>query len=76
MIRENKVDIFAVNETKLDSTVDDRHIYIEGYNLKRRDRNRQGGGVAIYIRDTINYEFRTDLTVDSLRCYALSEAKM
>ena len=55
-----------MNETKLDGTVDNRHICIEGYNLKRRDRNRQGGGVAIYIRDTIMYKLKTDLTVDSL----------
>ena len=63
--------LFLTTLPTIDSTVDDTHICSEGYNLKRRDRNRQGGGVAIYIRDRINYELRTDLTVDSLEALCI-----
>ena len=51
------VDILAVNETRLDDSVSSSEMSIPGYCLERNDRNRHGGGVALYIRDTVNYEF-------------------
>jgi hypothetical protein len=39
--------IFAINESKIDSLVNDSEISIPGYKLVRRDRN--GGGVVIYM---------------------------
>ena len=51
-----RVDILAINETRLDSTVHDGEINIPGYTLERKDRNRSGGGVALYIRNSINYK--------------------
>ena len=50
------IDILAVNETRLDDSVSSSKMSIPGYCLERNDRNRHGGGVALYIRDTINYE--------------------
>ena len=52
------VDIVAVNETRLDDSVSSSEMSIPGYCLERNDRNRHGGGVALYmyIRDTITYE--------------------
>jgi hypothetical protein len=41
--------IFAINESKIDSLVNDSEISIPGYKLVRRDRNRNGGGVVIYM---------------------------
>ena len=35
---------------------------IEGYDILRRDRNRNGGGVALYIRQSLNYVNRQDLS--------------
>ena len=32
----------------------------------RCDRNRQGGGVAIYVKDTISYKIRDDLPIGGL----------
>ena len=32
-------------------------IYIDGYDLIRKDRSRQGGGVCIYLRNTYGYGF-------------------
>jgi exonuclease III len=45
-------DILAINETKLDSTISDSKIYINGYIFIRKDRNRNGGGVALFIKNT------------------------
>ena len=44
----------SINETWLDSTVADHEVDIDGYELIRKNRNRNGGGVAIYIRSSIN----------------------
>ena len=56
LVRDNKIDIFAINETKLDEKIKDERISIVGYNLLRHDRNRHGGGVAIFLRETLNFE--------------------
>ncbi|CAH3195881.1 unnamed protein product, partial [Porites evermanni] len=41
--------ILGLNETRLDNTIPDSQIDIEGYDILRRDRNRNGGGVAFYV---------------------------
>ena len=55
-LRENKIDILALNETKIRETVCDSLISTDGYNHESYDRNRHGGGVLIYIKDTITYD--------------------
>ena len=40
-------------ERKLDGTIFDAEIYIEGYIIIRYDRNRRGRGVACYIKHVI-----------------------
>ena len=55
------IDILAVNETRLDHTISSGEVTVSGYVLKRKDRNRDGGNVALYIRNTINYERLFDL---------------
>ena len=55
-------DILAVNETGLDDTISSGEVTETGYALERNDKNREGGGggggwgVALYIRNTINYQ--------------------
>ena len=39
---------------------------INGYEQERLDRTCHGGGVSIYIRNSINYKRRTDLPRDDL----------
>ena len=55
------VDILGINETRLDSSIQNGEVSIPGYTLERKDRNRNGGGVALYTRDSINYKRLTDL---------------
>ena len=39
-----KFDIFAISESKLDASIHDNEIKIDGYDFYRLDRNRHGGG--------------------------------
>ena len=68
LVSELGIHILALNETKLDRSIDDSLVGIEGYTLKRCDRDRHGGGVAIYIKDTLLDKFtvREDLPKSNL----------
>ena len=66
LMRENKIDILALNETKLDSKTEEDQVSIPGHTVLRCDRNFHGGGVAIYLRD-IKFEYITDLKTDNLK---------
>ena len=59
-------DIFAVNESKIDELVPNNEVSITGYNLIRKDRNRVGGGIVLYIRDNIPFSDRENLVPTSL----------
>ena len=51
------IDVLAINETRLDSTISDNEMHVPGYEIVRRDRNvngRTGGGVCFYVRCNIN----------------------
>ena len=53
-ILPGNIDIFVITETKLDATFETTQFCIEGYNKPYRlDRNRNGGGILIYIREGI-----------------------
>ena len=41
-------------------------IYLPGYEIVRRNRNRNGGGVCFYIKTAISYSVRTDLNINNL----------
>ena len=46
-----------------------------GYDIVRKDRNRHGGGVAIYIRNSLNKTVIDDLTDESLETLTLEITK-
>ena len=46
----------GLNETRLDNTIPDSQI-----DILRRDRNRNGGGVAFYVAQSLTYVNRQDL---------------
>ena len=52
--------ILGIPETKLDKTIIDCELYIEGYDLIRSDRNRHCGGVACYIKKERHYNVRVN----------------
>ena len=52
---EEDINILAINETKLDNETTNEIISLDNFGLMRKDRNRHGDGVAIYIRGDIRY---------------------
>jgi hypothetical protein len=69
LLFENPIDVLAVNETRLDSTISDNEMRVPGYEIVRRDRNvngKLGGGVCFCVRQNINYSTRHDLSIDQL----------
>ena len=61
--KNEKIDIFAINETKIDDKVKNQLVDIDEFDLKRSDRDRQGGGVPLYIRNTVSFKLRDDLNL-------------
>ena len=53
-ITRGNLDILVITETKLDHTFPEKQFLIPGYRKPfRRDRNKYGGGVMIYVREDI-----------------------
>ena len=70
LLQEQNIHILALNETKINADFPSELLKVEGYQFDRYDRNRNGGGVAFYIRDSLEVVIREDLPVSSLelRC--------
>ena len=63
MLESNCLDILAINETKIDNTVSDNEIIIPGYHHIRKDRSRHGGGVLLYVHESLSFSERNYLLV-------------
>ena len=48
-----KPDVIGIVETWLDSSVSDNELSLPNYQLLRSYRNRHGGGVAMYVSDSL-----------------------
>ena len=53
LLNDPSYHIFGVVETRLGPTVEDSLIQVEGLNIVRQDRNKGGGGVALYVKDML-----------------------
>ena len=58
-------DIFLISESKLDNTFPVNQFSVRGYNFFRRDHNRFGGGLILYINENIPCKPLTDHPVFS-----------
>ena len=65
MVIDTNIDIMTLSETHLCENIDDGEICIPGYTLLRRDRNRSGGGVAMYIKDNLTFIRKYELSEDT-----------
>ena len=45
--------IIALRETWLDETITDCDIFVPGFYTIRRDHSRKGGGILLYIKDSV-----------------------
>ena len=70
------IDLIAFNETRLDSSINDNTVHINNYDLIRKDRSRNAGGVCIFfLRNSINYKIRHDLIPPELECVCIEIIK-
>jgi len=61
-------DVICVNETLCDQSIVDNELHLPGFQILRRDRTRNGGGVALFCRDSFNFKRRDDLSDNSIEC--------
>ncbi len=61
IVTECNFDVMGICETFLDDKVADNKMCIEGYTIVKKNWNRHGGGVILYIKEGIQYTEITDL---------------
>lgn len=52
----NNPHVVAVTETWLHKDIHSEEVFPSSYNVLRRDRTNRGGGVALLIKNTLQYE--------------------
>ena len=71
----NLIDLIAFNETRPDPNITNNVIHLNDYDIIRKDRSRNGGGVCIYLRSSINYKIRNDLVPSELEAVCIEIIK-
>ena len=61
MISNEEPHIIGIKETKIDPSIDDCQIIVDGYDVTRKDWDLNGGGVALYIHKSLNFKQCDDL---------------
>ena len=77
-LNDQNIDVLAINETRLNESISDQDVKVQGYDIIRRDRStngRFGGGVCFYIRSNISYSVRTDLDSQLLEIISIEIRK-
>ena len=69
------INLIAFNETRLDPNITDNMLSLDGYDVVRKDRSRNGGGVCIFLRSFINYKIGKDLVPPELEAVYLEIIK-
>ena len=62
--KKSKAVVIGISESKLDKSVLDGEVSIDGYEMIRSDRDRHGGGVACYVRSDMAFNIRKDFSTD------------
>ena len=65
-LKDNHFHIITLSETWIDDTISDDEINISGFSIERRDRNRHGGGIAVYVNEGIKYTRRLDVEKNNM----------
>ena len=58
LLNQSGASVLGLSESWLDESVTDGEVNIDGYTVIRRDRNRNGGGVIVYIKDGLAFNSR------------------
>ena len=75
IICNKNIDLITLNETRLDRSIPDGLIDIDGYEIVRKDRSKNGGGVCIYLCNSISFKVRSDLISTELEAVCLEITK-
>nr|CAI5861859.1 unnamed protein product [Callosobruchus analis] len=52
----NNIDVLAISETWLNEKIETSYVTIDGYTFLRRDRGSRGGGVGLYISNSLKFK--------------------
>ena len=77
-LNDQNINVLALNETRLNESISDQDVKVQGYDIIRHDRStngRFGGGVCFYIRSNISYSVRTDLDSQLLEIISIDIRK-
>ena len=55
IVKTSSPTVIGITKTKIDNTINDSEISIDGYWAIRHDQNRKGGGVVCYVTNNIYY---------------------
>ncbi|CAG2208763.1 unnamed protein product [Mytilus edulis] len=63
----HEYDIICISESHLDKSITDDQIKLNGFHKPiRLDRNRHGGGVTIYVKNSLHFIIQNDISVSNL----------
>ena len=65
LIEDPSYDIMGVAESRLGNEVDDHFVSVNGYSILRQDRNTEGGGVILYMRNTLRAKILASTNKDT-----------
>ena len=65
-LQSSGIHILALNETKLVPEYPRELTAVAGYQQKRLDRTCNGGGISLYVRDSVKFKPRDDVPADNL----------
>ena len=74
LLEQEKPHIMCMNETKLGLSINDSLVNVDNYQIICNDRDTQGGGVAVYVLESISFKIRSDLMRDNLEVGTLQIA--
>ena len=70
------LDVYCLSETFLTETINDSYLCIDGYTFVRKGRlNKKGGGLIMYVRDSILYKHREALETIETVCIEIKYSK-
>ena len=61
----DKLNVFAINESRLNNSVTDDELAVEGYTVYRKDRPSRYGGILLYINNDFQCQRRIDIECPS-----------
>lgn len=60
------IDVMGLQETFLSDIFSDSEISLNNFQLFRRDRKSNGGGIVLYVKSTLPCELRSDLEIEDI----------